>query len=349
MRLVCFIAVVFFSLWSGVASAQDAGPVIGSDATDQAQSADSTAVDVPYRILIIGDSMGGGMGSGLARMAEGEPKYEVVNRFNESSALSRPDRYDWATSIPKIMEGKNFSAVVVLIGLNDRQDIRTPTARLTFNSPEWIAAYRANVDAVIDALFAQKVKVIWLGEPPMGDAAYDADMQTISALQKERAVAKSINFVDLRAPFLGSDGKYSARGPDDTGVDQKLRQNDGVTFLRLGNNRLGQIALAAIKDGVQPIVPPANGAAAPSVSVDNSGPVFAQQGADGSAVLHSGQEIVAAAANQQALTQATAASSIGIIAPQGSTAEKLFNLGIAPTAPPGRFDDFTYVAPPAAN
>jgi hypothetical protein len=249
------------------------------------------------------------------------------------------------------MEGKDFSAAVVLIGLNDRQDIRTSAGSLAFNSPEWIAAYKANVDALIDALLAQKVKVIWLGQPPMGDAAYDADMQMITALQKERALAKGIKFVDLRTPFLGPDGKYSARGPDDSGVDQKLRQNDGVTFFRLGNNRIGQIVLQALKeDPVAPaietvsVAPGKEDAPAP-VEREEPGPVFAQEDQNGQPMLHSGGDVIAMVANENANAAAISASSIGVAAAAGSAAEKMFTVGVVPVAPAGRFDDFTYTAP----
>ena len=339
------VGLVFLFFQFNFSFAQDAVPEIGSAATDQSQP---VVVQDTQRILIVGDTMGGGMGAGLTRVIGNDPQYEVVNRFNEASALSRPDRYDWAASIPKIMDGKNFSITVVLIGLNDRQDIRNDTARYTFNTPEWTVAYKANVDAVIDALLAQKVKVIWLGEPPMGEPAYDADMQIVTALQKERALAKGVTFVDLRAPFLGAGGAYSDRGPDETGADRRLRESDGVTFFKVGNNRLGQIVLDAIKNGtVTPVTAPAADASAavvqaPAAVDDGTGPVFAQQDQNGQALLHSGGDVVASVATQ---TANAAASSIGIAAPTGSSAEKMFTLGISPTAPPGRFDDFTYTAP----
>ncbi len=331
--------------------AQDALPAIGSAATDETSPVDANAVEDVKRILVVGDEMGGGMGGGLTRMTANDPTFEIVNRFSEASALARPDRYDWAASIPKIMEDKDFSSAVVLIGLNDRQDIRTPVGRMAFNSAEWIAAYKANVDALIDALLAQNVKVIWLGQPPMGDRAYDADMQMITALQKERALAKGVKFVDLRAPFLGPDGQYSARGPDDSGVEQKLRQNDGVTFFRLGNNRIGQIVLQALKDNsVVPAVEtvtvaPGKGDAVTATAPDEAGPVFAQEDQNGQAVLHSGGDVIASVVNETANAAAISASSIGVAASAGSSAEKMFTVGVSPLAPAGRFDDFTYVAP----
>jgi uncharacterized protein len=346
-----FVLITFAFLCVSPVVAQNTVPEIGSAATDQTQLVDGNVVQDTQRILIIGDAMGGGMGAGLTRVIGNDPQYEVVNRFNEASALSRPDRYDWAASIPKIMDGKNFSIAVVLIGLNDRQDIRTDSARYTFNSPEWTVAYKANVDAVIDALLAQKVKVIWLGEPPMGDPTYDADMQIITSLQKERALAKGVTFVDLRAPFLGADGAYTDRGPDETGADRRLRESDGVTFFKMGNNRLGLIVLDAIKNGtVTPVTAPAQDPNAPVVQAptavdDGTGPVFAQEDQNGQPMLHSGEDVAASVATQTANAVAVAASSIGIAAPSGSAAEKMFTLGVSPVAPPGRFDDFTYSAP----
>jgi uncharacterized protein len=343
------VGLVFLFFQFSCSFAQDTAPAIGSAATEQAQPVDSGIVQDTQRILIVGDTMGGGMGAGLTRAIGNDPQYEVVNRFNEASALSRPDRYDWAASIPKIMDGKNFSIAVVLIGLNDRQDIRTDIARYTFNTPEWTLAYKANVDAVIDALLAQKVKVIWLGEPPMGDPGYDADMQIITSLQKERALAKGISFIDLRSPFLGSDGAYTDRGPDETGADRRLRESDGVTFFKVGNNRLGQIVLDAIKNGAPAASPVQNTAVpvveAPVVVDDGTGPVFAQEDQNGQPVLHSGGDVVTSVATQTAKAVAVAASSNGIAAQTGSAAERMFTLGVSPTAPPGRFDDFSYTAP----
>jgi uncharacterized protein len=331
--------------------AQDALPAIGSAATEEAVPTAATAVEDVKRVLVVGDEMGGGMGGGLTRMTAIDPSFEIVNRYSEASALARPDRYDWAASVPKIMDGKNFSAAVVLIGLNDRQDIRAPTGRLAFNSAEWIVAYKANVDAFIDALLAQNVKIVWLGLPPMGDPAYDADMQLISGLQKERVLAKGIKFVDLRTPFLGPDGLYSARGPDDSGVDQKLRQNDGVTFFRLGNNRIGQIVVQALRE--DPVVPPVDVVtvapgkedALTPAAPEGAGPVFAQEDQNGQAVLHSGGDVIASVVSEKVNAAAISASSIGVAAFSGSSAEKMFTVGVSPIAPAGRFDDFTYTPP----
>ncbi|MEO6608182.1 MAG: hypothetical protein ABIN69_06905 [Aestuariivirga sp.] len=324
--------------------AQDNTPVIGSEASaPQDQPADPATPGL--KVLIVGDALAGGMGAGLDRMAAGgEPEVLVINRFNESSGLARPEIYDWASAIANIVPGKDFTSAIVLIGSNDRRDIRTDAGVLAFNSPEWVAQYKLRVDALLDALKAQNLSVIWMGEPPMGEPAYDADMQTITALQKERVLAKGAQFVDLRTPFLGVDGNYTDRGPDDSGADRRLRQSDGYTFLKVGNNRLGQIALAALQ-GAPPV------AAAPGVPADGTGaavalqqpaidaPAFGQSDANGAEIIQNGSELKAAVDANELASVAAASSSIGVAAQAGSDADKLFTTGLASIAPAGRFDD----------
>jgi uncharacterized protein len=326
------------------ALAQDQTPALGSQATEQLQQL-SQSISEEKRILVIGDQMAGGMGAGISRMAENDDNIQVTNRFNEISGLVRPEIYDWAQAIPKMVEGKDFTTVFVLMGLNDRRDMRNGDLVLKFASPEWIAAYKQRVDGVIDALTSQHIKVYWMGEPPMGDPALDGDMQLLTSYQKERVEAKGGIFIDLRTPFLGPDGKYSDRGPDDTGADRRLRESDGVTFFKMGNNRLGQIALTTLKSGVAPAAaaPTAPSASpVPVASIDaHETPIFGQQDANGASIAQGSTALVAAVAVDSAVLQANQSSSIGIGAAPGSSAETLFTTGLAAPAPTGRFDDFT--------
>jgi len=322
-------------------------PVIGSDATAQDPALQDQAtqpVAQGFKVLIVGDALAGGMGAGLDRMAAaGNVTVRVVNRFNESSGLARPEIFDWVSAVGTIVPGKDFTTAIVLIGSNDRRDIRTASDTLAFNSPEWVAQYKARVDALLDALKAENLNVIWMGAPPMGEAAYDADMQTITAIQKQEVLAKGAQFVDLRTPLLGPDGAYTDRGPDETGADRKLRQNDGYTFLKVGNNRLGQIALAALEGS--PILAPApvDGSGTPVAAQPpaDDGPVFGQSDANGMEVAQNGNELKAAVDANQLAAVAAASSSIGVAAKPGSSADKLFTIGLADKAPAGRFDDAT--------
>ncbi len=334
-----FIAFLLVALWGGNAHAQDQ-PV--------------AAPDTSRRVLIIGDQLAGGMGAGLTRMVENDDSIQVTNRFNETSGLARPEIYDWAAAIPKMAEGKNFTTAFVLIGFNDRREMRDGDKVLKFGSPEWDVLYKTRVDSVIDALNVQHIQVFWMGEPPVGDPSMDADLQNITALQKERVIAKGASFIELRTPFANAQGGYTDRGQDDAGVERRLREADGVTFFKQGNNRMGQIALAAIKSGAPATVTvaaPAAVAAAPVIApplaptIDDQGPLFGQEGIEVANSTQASSEIAVAVAQDKAVKQAAAESSIGIAAAKGSAADALFTTGLSAPAPAGRFDDFT--APPS--
>ncbi len=263
---------------------QPAMPAVVPDAPvtqDQAQTPPADADQQPAvrRVLIIGDQMAGGMGAGLGRAAQDDATVQVVNRFNEASGLARPELYDWAAAIPKMTEGKNFAAAIVLIGINDRRDIRDNGNVLKFGTPEWDAAYGARVDAVMDALQAQNIQVFWMGEPPVGDPALDADLQNLTETQRVHATAKGATFIDLRKPFLSAEGGYTDRGPDEAGADRRLRESDGITFLKQGNNRLGQLAFAALKGVAAPSLPAPEAATPviPQSAPDATAPVAAAQ------------------------------------------------------------------------
>ncbi len=325
----------------GAALAQSAttGPIMGSQAVeDVAQPAET--VDDIYRILVIGDALGGGLGAGLARMAEAEGKYDVKVRFKEESGVARAEVYDWSEALPKILVGNDYDAVVVLLGANDRQGIREGIARLSFNTPEWITAYGARIDLILNALTTAGVDVFWVGPPPMAEPDYDSAMQLIGALQKERVQAKGGHYIDIRAAFLTPSGAYTDIGPDDTGDIRKLRSRDGITFFKQGNNRLGQLVLEAIKKTRSGTAP-----APPEVPVADqpNAPLFGQASTDGSETTLRVADIKVT----DVLTGGTVAvggeshlAALKSLAVPGSAAEKLFSLGEAELPPPGRVDDF---------
>ncbi len=346
LRLAIASLGLFFASTLVEAQAVETAPIMGSQSTEEVVA---QPVDDTYRILVIGDALGGGLGAGLSRMAEPEPRFEIVNRFQETSGIARPEVYDWPASLPKIMEGKEFKAVVVLLGAYDRQAIREGDFRLVFNTSEWKAAYEAKIDELLDVLNAAGLKVFWVAIPPMGDAKYEADMKIVAALQKQEVLSKGQVYVDLRSAFLTPDGEYTDKGTDETGEVSRLRSRDGIAFLRLGNNRFGQLLLAEIKRviGTGPIettpsLSPKVDLPSPEIAVV---PLFGQDNGDGTFVAFQPDEkLISELAKVVAGDIIVKAISRSDIVP-GSEAEKLFILGQAQPAPAGRFDDFSYTKP----
>ena len=337
-RLMTALAVLAFSLSrAGAQEIVSGQPLIGSTATVAEPAVENDQQTDGFYILAIGDALGGGLGAGLTRMVELEDGFNVTLRFNEESGIARPEVYDWSERLPKILDGKTYDAIVVLLGANDRQTIRSGDQRYEFNTPEWIAAYKVQTDRILDALMVGGSKVYWISIPPMGDAYYQAAMQDVAQIQKERVEAKGAVFVEIRPAFLDANGKYTDTGTDETGIVRKLRGRDGVSFFKQGNNRLAQLVLAAIKKGgtekpatEQPAIAEIT-LAEPGHAAEPMVPLFSQLGSDSNEASFR-PEIIGGGAGSTAL-QALAAP--------GSSAEKLFVAGQSDKSPPGRADDFS--------
>ncbi len=374
-RLWIVLSIVLWSA-AGFAQQQPAAqpPLMGSEAIP---SPAAPATDVPtgfggadgvYRILVVGDNLAGGLGAGMSRMVQDDPRYEILNRFNESSGLARTELYDWPSAIEKIVADKPVDAVVVLLGVNDRQDIRDTNVRYPFKSPDWVKGYTANVDHLLAAVKAANAGVFWVSIPPMADPDFDADMRYLADLQAKQVAATGGHFVDVRPSFMAPDGSYVDRGPDETGADRKLRSRDGITFYKQGNNRFGQLVMAEINKlatGHDIAAPPDLSAvtsnvatakttipapASAGVTVVTEAPSFGQAGLDGEDVTFKADVIQSAVAGPKSVAQRAAlvsgfpVSGVKPTAKAGSQAQRLFVDGILPVAPTGRFDDYAVPA-----
>jgi uncharacterized protein len=359
-RFAALIVFVTYVLLGRIAYAQQE-PLMGSEAAplpSQAVAGSPSNLDGDdgvYRILVVGDGLAGGLGNGMARMAETDATIEVLNRFNESSSLARPEVYDWAAAIPKIVENVPIDAIVVLIGVNDRQGIRDGNVRHVFKAPGWESAYTASVDRVLASAKQAGAKVFWISLPPMANAVFDADMRYLSDLHRARVAAAAGHFIDVRPFFVGPDGSFIDRGPDDTGNERKLRESDGIKFMKVGNNRFGQLVLGAVKTlETEATAPAVVAAVAPKPAVEDSitivaaPPSFGQTGLDGEDLTFRADVVQPLKTPQLSVAQKTASGSqstdnqkFGVQAFVGSKAQTLFEKGISAPAPAGRFDDFS--------
>src|SRR4051812_36770804 len=48
-----------------------------------------------YNVFVLGDSLAGGLGAGMTRLAQNDPEIVMDGRFKEDSGLARPEFYDW--------------------------------------------------------------------------------------------------------------------------------------------------------------------------------------------------------------------------------------------------------------
>jgi hypothetical protein len=327
-----------------------------------AEAPPAAEIQQPLQLLVLGDAIGGGLGAGLVRLGEASGRYDVTIRFNEESGLARPEVYDWAATVPKILAGNDYDIVVVMIGANDRQMIKSGNERFAFNSQGWIERYTRQVDVLLDRLAQSGARVVWVSLPPMASASYDEAVRAVNAIQRTRVEARGMTYIDIRPALSNPDGSYSDTGPDETGTVRKLRASDGVFFFKAGNNRMAQLVLEALDRNAPPVplqagktsltvapAKPSPSVPAPVPAARPQVPVFGQTGLAGDIQTIRPEDVTAVAVlvGRDAVSASAALQAIRALAPPGSEAEKLFTTGAASRAPRGRVDDFT--VPPDAN
>ncbi len=190
------------------------------------------------KVLIVGDYVAGGLAWGLDQALASEPKLAVIDKSNDGTGLVRPDFFDWNKTLPEILNSEKPDLVVVVIGANDRQQIRTANERLAVGSAPWEKIYTERVDGMVDTLKVYGKPFFWVSAPPMRASSGAGDMAYLNGLYKPRVEAAGGTFVDIWIGFTNANGQYISTGPDLDGQVRQLRTSDGVNFTRAGRMKL---------------------------------------------------------------------------------------------------------------
>jgi hypothetical protein len=296
-----------------------------------------------YKVFVFGDLLAGGLSAGMSRLNVGNPEIKLGVRFKEDSGIARPEFYDWNEAIPKIIESNAVDIAIIMVGTNDAQAMSDGIERLDFGTPPWTALYSREVDRLINTLKQGGVAVYWVSLPPMAAASYDGAITQIAAIQKRQAEAASIRYVDIRPELTGEDGKMLVRGPDDTGGIRKLRDNDGVSFMKVGNNKIGKLVLDVLNSDIA-LARSNTPSTIESSSLEGAGAIKDQESLlspPAAGEIVNPAEDGKADAGPGGKTDFALRGAITQPAPE-SPAKRLFKYGEAPPPVAGRFDDFSF-------
>lgn len=326
---------------------------LGAAAQDAVQDPIEPPQNPVTRVLVLGDAIGGGLGAGLTRVTEPTGLFDVQIRFNEESGLARPEVYDWPATAAKILSSNVYDVIVVMLGANDTQAIRVDGQRIAFGEEGWADAYGAQVDRLLEQLKPSNARIIFAATPPVRDPEYDAGLKQIAEIQKARVEAQGFTFFDMRKDLTNPDGSFTDTGPDDTGTVTRLRGRDGVSFYKAGNNRMGQLLLAAIEStkGDLPLRQTDVAPDSPAAEETPQLPIFGQVLMNGEvyAVQPEGVTANAVMLAGAGLDPQASLKALRELSPPNSNAILLFRYGHVPTAPTGRPDDFALPPEPAAQ
>ncbi|WP_051231712.1 DUF459 domain-containing protein [Kaistia adipata] len=287
------------------------------------------------KVMVVGDFVADGLAWGLDQAFAEEPRLAVVNRADSPSGFVREDHFDWAGKISEMLSSEKPDMVVVMIGANDRQQIKTKDGRFAPRSEEWQKAYQQRVERFLLALQTYGKPVYWVGAPPMRSNDASADMAFLNTVFKSRVEAVGGNFIDVWDGFADESGKFVARGPDVDGQTRLLRGNDGINFTKSGRRKLAFFVERDIRQdsglglpmsAATPTNPNATMEIGPDGKERQVGPVVSltdpEPGTEGKLIGAADQRIPGPAAD--------------------SLQYKLTVEGQSPDAQPGRVDDFAW-------
>jgi uncharacterized protein len=313
-------------------------------------------------VAVVGDTMADWLAYGLEETLADSPDIGVVRNIRPTSGLIRydakNDTLDWPQSIKDALAAEKPSAIVVMLGLNDRLPFRDKNSAgqpdtapqngeqpaimanepqrqpgvTDFHTDKWSELYAKRIDDMIAALKSRGVPVLWVALPAIYGTRGTSDMSYLDELYRERAERAGIVYVDIWDLFVDEGGRFSTQGPDFEGQIRRLRTSDGVHFTKAGALKLAEYVAQDLRrvlaNHVLPVALPApeeapkSGVAGPRPAVGPVLPLTVSTSSDGNNLLGDGGRTVPVNADPMAARVLTHGDPIA--------------------APSGRADDFTW-------
>ncbi len=200
-----------------------------------------------YRVVVLGDSLGDGLWSGLYRTFEDDTNLEIVKRSKVSTGFVHTDYYDWNGALGDILKSETYQIAVVMFGANDDQAIRDGKEWVKPGTDRWTELYGQRVEAFIKKLRAANIAVYWVGLPVMRSPDQATDAEAMNEIFREKAFINGAKFIDTWSGFTDEAGRYSAYGPDMSGQVRRLRADDGIHFTMRGYLKLAHFVEKEIR------------------------------------------------------------------------------------------------------
>jgi uncharacterized protein len=188
-------------------------------------------------VLVIGDFMAGGLAEGLTEAFSDTAGIAILERWNGSSGFVRNDYYDWPASLPALLSETKPAVVVIMMGTNDRQQMKVADNREAIGTPAWTGEYEKRVAAFVAVLKTSGVPTIWVGQPAFRSTQMSTSMTSFNDIYRKNVESIGGVFVDIWDGFVDEAGMFQQTGPDMNGLPARLRGGDGISFARAGKRK----------------------------------------------------------------------------------------------------------------
>jgi hypothetical protein len=187
------------------------------------------------RVAIVGDSLAAGLGYFAGRVFDPD-LVRITRQGRISTGLARPDYFDWPSAMGEIVAGFDPDLVIVMIGENDGQHIRSASGRIEAlaATTAWPPAYERKVIELMSVAISGDARVVWVGLPVIRDRGKWSGIERRNAIYEEAAAAiGDVEFLDAWELFDAPDGGYTAYRREEGNL-REVRTPDGVHFTPIG-------------------------------------------------------------------------------------------------------------------
>lgn len=297
-------------------------------------------------VLVVGDFLASGLAEGLTTVFETNATIRVVEKSKGASGIVRDDHYNWPAEIGALIDEQKPAVVVVMLGSNDRQEMRVGGEREQKRSDKWTAEYEKRAESLAKVVAERKIPLVWVGMPSFRQASASSDMLAFNDIYRSAAEEAGGAFVDIWDGFVDENGAYVTTGPDIKGNPVRLRSGEnGINLTKPGKRKVAFYAEKPLEKILGSAKPALIGALGPNgvpaqtpgapvlpTDIDRTNPISLTD-----PELDGGMELLGASFSPGGDKAAT-------------PADKLTRQGVAPPPVAGRADDFgDGVAPKAAS
>jgi hypothetical protein len=189
-------------------------------------------------VLVVGDFIASDLAEGLDMLFASNTRVRIADRTNNASGFVRDDHFDWPGKIGEIVAAEKPAVVVVLIGANDRQQMRIADKREPVRSEAWAREYSARAANFASAVSVSEVPLVWVGTIPFKSTKSSSDMLALNEIYARVASDVGAEFIDVWDGFADEKGAFVVTGPDISGQPARLRSSDGVNLTTAGKRKL---------------------------------------------------------------------------------------------------------------
>jgi len=185
----------------------------------------------PLKVVVAGDSTAIGVGDRLKVAVTDAPELAVDVQGKVATGLTRSDYFNWGARTKELLGTLQPDVLVFMVGANDTQAVLAPdgTILARYGTPEWTEAYRRQVAGIMDLAHDGPRRLLWVGQPQVGDPEVDATLQKVNEIVQEEAASRPwVSYFDLASVVAGPGGRFSEYVTFADGKTVRCFAGDGV-------------------------------------------------------------------------------------------------------------------------